>query len=415
MYNDVVVSATGVLTAIGEGVGAFSEALRAGRCGMAMEDSDVMRVAARIAEVPFEERLVRLNLPPAVLERARRAGRTAPRSLQVSLVTVLEAWKRGGFDGATLSAEDVNLVVAGHNFNQWPQHAMAEKHRDNPEYVPARQALHFMDTDHVGVISEVLGLRGEGCTVGGASASGNVGLIHAFRQVRAGLCRACVVVAPLADLSPVEIQAFRQLGAMGGLRFGHAPEKACRPFDADREGFVFGEGSACVIVESAESATRRNAPVLGRIAGAAICLDGNRLADPSVDGEVRAMRKALQDANVAAGSVEYVNPHATSSVLGDDVEARALHQVFGAGVGQVWINATKGLTGHCLYSASLVEAVAVLIQMQEGFLHPNRNLENPSDPRLRYVGATSVAARPRIALSNAFGFGGINTSVVFSA
>lgn len=414
MRNSVVVTGMGVFTSVAEDIPAFLQALKGGRCGIAADtgSEDGLGIAARLPEVELADRLSALSLSEGLLLRARRAGARETRAVQVSLVTALEAWTRAGMDETGYASDEVFIVLAGHNIGQADQYRAFQKFEQHPEYTPARYALQYLDTDHLGVVSEVLGLHGEGFSVGAASASGNVGILQAYRQVLSGQCKACVVVGAMADLSPVELRAFRHIGALGGKRFASAPSRACRPFDEDREGFIYGQGAACLVLESAESAAARGAPRWGEIAGGAVCLDGNRLSDPRVEGEARAMRKALHDAGLHPDDVTYINAHATSSVIGDQVEIEALQAVFGVGLANIWVNATKGLIGHCLYASGLVESVAALIQMHDGFLHPNLNLERPISSSCRFVGAQSQEASCEVALSNAFGFGGINTSIV---
>ena len=127
------------------------------------------------------------------------------------------------------------------------------------------------------------------------------------------------------------------------------------------------------------------------------------------------MKKAMADASVAPADVDYINAHGTSSVAGDEAEIEALNAVFGPLLEKTWVNATKGLTGHCLYSAGIIEAVAALIQLKRGFVHPNRNLENPIDKNCRFAASTCRMERCRVALNNSFGFGGINSAVVIKA
>lgn len=412
MHDDAVVTGIGVLTSAGIGVAAFSTALEMGRVGITGENTDGLGVAGRLLDFSFEKNLAGLNLRESIYSRALKAGRKAPRSAQASLIASLEAWHQAfcGFD--SIRPEKINILVAGNNLNQGYQRGIMSKFQTDPEYVPASYALHFLDTDQIGLLSEVIGIRGEGFTVGGASASGNVGILQAYRQIKHGLCDVCLVVGAMADLSPVELQAFRHAGALGGSSFADQPEKACRPFDTRREGFIYGQGSACMVLESAKHARNRGAYIWGRIAGGAACLDGNRSTDPSVDGEAHVMKLALEDANRAPEEIDYVNAHATSSVLGDEVETKALKKALGLHVTHVSVNATKGLTGHCLYAAGVVESVATLIQMKGGFLHPNVNLDSPIDAACHFVGPKAEAKQCRLALSNSFGFGGINTSIV---
>jgi malonyl-ACP decarboxylase len=173
---------------------------------------------------------------------------------------------------------------------------------------------------------------------------------------------------------------------------------------------VPGEAAACVIVESLASARRRGVVPVVRLAGAAQALDGNALPNPDVRGESRAMAKALADAAVTGGQVGYVNAHATATPAGDEAEAEAIAMVFGPA--RPWVNATKGLIGHCLATAGVIETVASAIQLADGFLHPNPSLQEPIEKDLRYVGPRAIDAEIRYALSNSFGFGGFNSSIV---
>ncbi len=412
MSNEAVVTGVGVVTSVGAGVEAFADALRNGRSGITFSHEDGLGVAGRLRDFDFVRNVDALALPEAMRSRALRAGRRAPLSAQVGLVVALEAWRRAFGDGDVPASERVNVIVAGSNVNQNYQRGVMEKFSIDPDYVPASYALHFMDTDQVGLLSEVLGIRGEGFTVGGASASGNVGLIQGWRQISRGECDVCVVVGAMADLSPAELAAFQNTGALGGSGFVEQPEKASRPFDTGREGFIFGQGGACVILESTRHAQARGAASWGRIVGGASCLDGNRSSDPNAEGEARAMRLALASAGRSPDEVDYVNAHGTGSRLGDEVEVQALKAVFGPRLAEIGINSTKGLIGHGLFAAGVVEAVATLIQLREGFIHSNANLENPLDRECGFIRLTAALRRCDLAISNAFGFGGINTSIV---
>jgi len=399
MKEHVVVTGMGVCTAAGIGVDAFSQALRHGTPAIAKDwvfgipDFDV---AARLKALDLSER-IRL--------RANQAVRRSPLSLQMSICAALEAWIQAGLSAKLCRAEDISLIVAGQNLNLNHAYNLAHEYRDRLDFAPPSHALQFMDTDQVGAISDMLDIKGEGFTVGAASASGNAALIQGMRQIRNGAARICVVIGAMMDLSPLELHSLANTGAM-------STDGLCRPFDRDRHGFVYAQGSACLILEAADSARDQAQPVLGSLRGGAQCLDANRSSDPSQAGEVRAMRMALADAGIAAEEVDYVNTHGTGSVLGDQVEYDALKEVFGHHLPQVWLNATKAITGHCLTAAGVLEAAATLIQMNEGFLHATDGLEHALDDKGRFTGQKAVQADCRIALSNGFAFGGINTSVV---
>ncbi|MDV3348257.1 beta-ketoacyl synthase N-terminal-like domain-containing protein [Leptothoe sp. LEGE 181152] len=412
MLRDVVVTGIGIITSIGGDRDAFTRALQAGVCGITADVGDGLGVAGRISPLDFKERLAALKLPSSLYSRARRAGHRVPLAAQLSLLTALEASIQAFGLAEDMPLESASLIVSGNNISPGYQYQICEKFSQTLDFMPASYALHFLDTDHVGILSEVLGIKGEGCTVGGASASGNMGILQAWRQIRYGIANICLVVGAMTDLSPMELQAFRNAGALGGNRFKTNPEQACRPFDRDREGFIYGQGSACLILESADCAKTRGAEILGHIAGAATCLDAHRLSHPSVEGEARAMGLALEQANTSPEAVDYVNTHGTSSLIGDETEAKALKDVFGKHINSVGINATKGLTGHCLHAAGVVEAAATLVQMNQQFLHPNLNLRHPIASNYGFVGTTTQAADIEVGISNSFGFGGINTSLV---
>jgi malonyl-ACP decarboxylase len=250
--------------------------------------------------------------------------------------------------------------------------------------------------------------------VGGASASGNVAIVNAARLVAAGELDVCLVLGALTELSGMERQAFANSGAMALAGGGTDPASRCRPFDADRGGFVPGQGAACLVLESAGSARRRGTAGWAAVAGHALRLDGSSLACPDAAGEAAVMAEALHRAGLVPGRVDYVNAHGTGSRLGDETEIAALHKVFGDHLARPWLNSTKGLVGHCLCAAGVVEAVATLLQMRDGFVHPNANLDQPIDACARFAGGRAEPARVGVALSNAFGFGGFNTSVVFA-
>jgi malonyl-ACP decarboxylase len=390
----------GVCTSVGKTVAAFAQALRQG-VGAAADEWTL-----GIPDFDVTDQLNALELPEQVRARARQVVRRAPLSLQLSVCTALEAWRQSGlWAGPIYRPDEISLVIAGQNLHLNYAYDMAEKHRGGLDFTPAGYALHFMDTDHVGAVSEALEIKGEGFTTGAASASGNAGLIQGMRQIQCGRARACVVVGAMMDLSPLELNSLANTGAM-------ATDGICRPFDRDRHGFVYAHGSACLVLEAADGAHARAQRVLGVLRGGAQCLDANRASDPRRDGEARVMRVALADADVQPEDIDYVNAHGTGSVLGDQVEYEALQDVFGSRFPHVWLNSTKAIIGHCLTAAGVVEAAATLIQMNEGFLHATCGLEHPIGDDGRFTGPKAVQADCRIALSNGFGFGGINTAVV---
>jgi malonyl-ACP decarboxylase len=210
----------------------------------------------------------------------------------------------------------------------------------------------------------------------------------------------------------LELEAFAILGAACCGQFANDPGQACRPFDQAHEGFVWGQGSASVVLESFDRIDGR--PIKGAIAGASLLLDGNHLPDPTVEGESRAMRAALESAGVEPESIGFISAHGSSSPLGDRTECAAIKSVFHDSLANIWINSTKSLTGHCFSASGMIELIASVLQLNGRFVHPNRNLDNPIDLQLKLAGsqAEPLSDRYQYALSNGFGFGGINSTLV---
>jgi len=241
-----------------------------------------------------------------------------------------------------------------------------------------------MDTDVCGICTEQFGIRGSAYTVGGASASGHLAILQAIQAIRTGQLDVCIAVGALMDLSYWECQGLRVLGAMGSDRFADDPARACRPFDRCRDGFIFGECCGAVVIERGDAVRRQGVTTYAAVSGWAMVMDGHRNPDPSLDGEVEAITGALAHAGLTARDVDYINPHGTGSVVGDDTELKAIRA---CGLARASINATKSIVGHGLSAAGVVEVVATLVQMKASRLHPSRNLEDPIDPDLTWVGS----------------------------
>lgn len=412
--NKVGITGMGIVSSIGNDLPAFCKSLKDGRSGIRkmtgiMEPQVSVNIAAELQDFNFLQLLE--QLPAEKTDIARRLGRRAPFPVQTSVIAALQAWRSAQLFDHRPSPDRIGLIVAGQNSTQHYQYDMMPKFRKDPEYLSPRYALEFLETNQVGVLSELFEIKGEGLVVGGASATGNVGLIKGYQLVQFGLADVCLVAGVMADLSPMDLQGFINIGAMGGKKYGDQPEKACRPFDTRHEGFIYGQAGACVIIESERSAMERGVPFIAEIMGTALNLDANSSSDPNADGEALAMLSALNQAGLPASAIGYVNTHGSSSPLGDKTEAEAISRVFGNNT-TLWLNATKGLTGHCLYSAGLVEAIATVEQMRHGFLHGNKNLETPIRNDLHFCGPDAVYHNIEIAMSNSFGFGGINTSII---
>ena len=201
-------------------------------------------------------------------------------------------------------------------------------------------------------------------------------------------------------------------------KYNDNPTEASRPWDKNRDGFVIGEGAAVLILEELEHAKKRGAPILAEYFGGAVSADAHHMTSPREDGSgvAEAMEKAIEDAGIAKTDINYINAHATSTVVGDLCEIRAIRSVFGDHVKNIKMNATKSMTGHCLGSAAGVEAIATIKAIQTSKLHPTINLDDPEE-ELEGIDVVPDKAQDfevNVAMSNSFGFGGHNSAVLFA-
>lgn len=417
----VVVTGLGALTPLGHDVASLADGLFAGRSAISRwrrpwPEGLLCKIGGDLATFSLAGHLTGRGYGPALEARLKKLLRTTPLSGQATALVALEAWREAGLDVAGLSEEAlgrIGHISAAHNVTV-PY--IAENVRlfdDEPEYIEPLFGMHCLDTDVAAVTSELLGLRGPTFTVGGACASGNLAAIQALDLIRAGRADAVMLTGAPIALEPVALQGWAIIDAVSYRSFNDTPERASRPFDRRREGFVPSEGAASLMLESLSFARRRGAVILGEILGGGAASDANRTTQPHREGQERAMRLALADARIDASRIDYVNAHATSTPLGDAVELSAIAAVLGERARSVPINATKSMMGHCLTSAGVIELVATILQMRRGLLHPTINQEEP-DPELLVDCVPNVAREASItcALSNSFGFGGINSSVL---
>lgn len=399
MQLDPVVTGMGVISAIGQGKAAFTRALLDGETAFGV----MQRPGRQQGSAYLGAEIRDVVPPPGITSQTMRA---ASFSAQTALIALTEAWSEARLH--ELDPRRIGLVVGGSNIQQRELTQVHEAYREKAMFLRPTYALSFMDSDLCGFCTAQFGIRGQAYTVGGASASGQLAIVQAAQAVRTGQVDVCIALGALMDLSHWECRGLRALGAMGSDRYADQPALACRPFDRDHDGFIFGEACGAVVLESQQSCERRALEPYAALRGWGIAMDGNRNPDPSLEGESQAIRTALGAAEWTADEIDYVNPHGTGSVVGDQTEIDALRA---CGLDGARLNATKSLIGHGLTAAGTVEVIATLLQLRAGRLHPTRNLDNPIDPSLRWVAAEAVDHRIDKALTLSMGFGGINTAL----
>ncbi|TCS93652.1 beta-ketoacyl synthase N-terminal-like domain-containing protein [Hazenella coriacea] len=399
IQSDILVTGLGVTSAIGQGKSAFSSALMSGQHAF-----KIMERLGRQKETQFIGAEIPLLSDPKSL--SKKLLRKASFSSHVAMVTLHEAWKDAKLDD--VEPERMGLIIGGSNFQQREILLTYESYKDRAHFISPTYGFSFMDSDLCGVCTEQFGIQGFAYTVGGASASGQLAVIQAIQAVQSGQVDVCIALGALMDISHLECQALRSLGAMGTDRYSDEPAMACRPFDQNRDGFIYGESCGAVVIERKGTAMSRQANPYAIVTGCAVKVDGNRNPNPSFDGEVQVIQKVLKQAGLSSQEIDYINPHGTGSMIGDEIELEALHH---CQLSHAYINATKSITGHGLSAAGIVEIIATLLQMEESRLHPTRNLEDPIDGTFNWVRDQSISHCMKNALSLSMGFGGMNTAV----
>lgn len=412
--NGIPVTGMGVVSSIGSGLREFSQALQDGLSHFETIVFDNKSQALSFPVAPandfdFKQLVDRYSLNENQAKKLRQT-RNLSRSAKFGVCATMEAWKESQLE-EKVDKERVAIVSSGSNIQQQTLFDINKRYQEKIGLLNPNYAMNFWDTDLIGIISETLEIRGEGFSVGAASASGNSALIQGARLIQGGEYDAVIVVAPMMEMSVYEYQGFSSLGAMASLEHGAKADEIYCPFDASHNGFVYGECAGAMILENASHAKQRSAKPYAVLESYGLHLDANRNPNPSAEGEAKAMEMALRRGKLEASSVDYVNTHGSGSVIGDISEVEAMLAI---GLEGIKANSTKSLIGHGLTSAGLVESIALIAQMNAGFLHPTRLLNTPISNEIDWVMGQSCQANIHFALNNSFGFGGSNTSVLFS-
>lgn len=405
----VVVTGLGAVTPLGHTVASFWDNLCAGRSGVgpiSLFDAAALRtrIAAEVRD---------LVLPDAIgAKQARRMDRFA----LFGLVAALEAWQDAHLTSAGLDPYEAGVLIGS---SHGGEHALiaeidtilhGDPRRVSPRFIP--RLLSNMASVQVAVH---LGLRGPSFTIGSACATGAHAIGEAAEIIRRGDATLMLCGGAEACITPLTLAGDQAAGALSCRN--DAPEQASRPFDAARDGFVLGEGAGVLVLEEFEHALRRDAPIYAELTGYATTSDALHETHPAATGEhaARAITRALGKAHLAAADIDAVFAHATSTVVGDRAEARAMSLALGDVASRVPVTAIKSALGHPLAAAGAIQAVAVVQALQTRLLPPILNLETP-DPECRLNCVVGVAPSMPLThvLSNSFGFGGHNVALVLS-
>jgi len=263
-----------------------------------------------------------------------------------------------------------------------------------------------------GVIAIEMGLKGPNFAPVSACATSVHSIALGAMLIRHGYADVVIAGGSEATIAPLPIAGFASMRALSTRN--EDPSRASRPFDKSRDGFVMGEGAGALILEAEEVAKARGARIVAEIKGFAMNDDAYHFSapNPEAKGSTAAMKMALEDANISADQIDFVSCHATSTPAGDEVELKAIENVFGDRVSDLYVNSTKALTGHLLGAAGVMETIGAIIQMNSGFIHGMPNLEELDGPEYFNIPRETVSANIRNFIKNSFGFGGHNASIV---
>jgi 3-oxoacyl-[acyl-carrier-protein] synthase II len=405
----VVVTGVGLVTPLGIGVEKNWDALMAGRSGIGpITRFDASEFPARVAGE------VNDFVPEDWIEK-RDVKKMDP-FIQYAVASADQAMKQSGFKVTEENADQVGVLIGVGigglcTIEEYHKIYMATGLRHvTPFFIPK-----LIGNLAPGQISIRYGARGANMTTTSACASGSHAIGEAYRMIRLGYLDAAITGGSEAAITSLGVGGFVAMRALS-TRSNDAPEKASRPFDKNRDGFVMAEGSAALILEEREAAIARGANILAEVCGYAANSDAYHITSPSPEGRgaAKCMRLCLEDSDLDPNEVDYINAHGTSTEQGDLAETQAVKRVFGERAAKVPISSTKSMTGHTLGAAGAIESVYTVLAIERGMLPPTINQEFP-DPEcdLDYVPNRPRAAKIRIALNNSFGFGGTNTTLAF--
>ena len=404
----VVVTGTGAVTPLGASVDAYWDGLISGRCGIGaitLFDSEPFDVhiggecldfkAADYVDVRSAKRMDRFSLfGLGASIQAFHASGLQPGQFDPTRAGVITGTGIGGL--AEIEGQHDRMIEKG------------------PSKVSAFTIPKLMANASAGNVSIALGLQGPSASVATACASAGNAMTDAYHAIRRDEVDFVITGGSEAAMTPLGIAAFAAMKALSTRN--DDPAHASRPFDKDRDGFVLSEGAGMLVFEEYEYARKRGAPILCEVVGCGVSADASDIVQPEPEGlgASRSMRNALEAAGLNPEDVDYINAHGTATMLGDIAETKAIKAVFGAHARKLAISSTKSAIGHLLGASGGVEAIASILAVQNNTLPPTINLESP-DPQcdLDYVPNTPRDAKVDVVMSNSFGFGGHNTSLIF--
>jgi 3-oxoacyl-[acyl-carrier-protein] synthase-1 len=400
--NRVVITGLGIYSCIGKNLEEVASSLFHGRSGIIL-DKARKEFGYRSALTGFVER------PSLKGSLDRRARIMLPEQGEYAYMATMEPLQNAGIDNDWLEANETGIIYG----NDSSAKAVIEatdiiRIKKDTMLVGSGSVFQTMNSTVTMNLATIFKLKGINFTVSAACASGSHSIGMGYQFIKSGM-QDCVICGGAQEINQYAMGNFDALSAFSIKEA--TPTTASRPFDRDRDGLIPSGGAATIILESLESALKRGAPILGELIGYGFSSNGGHISNPTVEGPVRALSGALKNAGINASEVDYINAHATSTISGDASEAQAINQVFGDA--KTLVSSTKSMTGHECWMAGASEIVYSMLMMERSFVAPNINFESPDEhsARLNIAGKT-IDKNINIFLSNSFGFGGTNSSLI---
>ncbi len=397
----VVITGTGIYSSLGKNKEEVMQSLYAGRSGIILDPAR--------KEMGYRSGLTGCVERPQLKGLLdRRARIMMPEHAEFAYMATTEALKQAGIDDHFLEQHETGIIY-GNDSCAKPVIEAIDLIREKKDtmLVGSGSVFQVLNSTVTMNLATIFKLRGINFSISAACASGSHAIGLGYLFIRQGL-QDRVICGGAQEINIYSMPNFDALGTFSTRE--DTPAKASRPFDRDRDGLVPGGGAATVVLETLESARQRGATILAEVLGYGFSSNGQHISNPSVEGQVRSIGRALKDAGVDPAAVQYINAHATSTPAGDGSEAEAIFEVFG---GSVPVSSTKSMTGHECWMAGASEVVYSMLMMQGNFIAPNINFENPDEHSARINIIPETLQREfDIFLSNSFGFGGTNSSLV---
>ncbi|RSK41368.1 beta-ketoacyl-[acyl-carrier-protein] synthase family protein [Mangrovimonas spongiae] len=402
MTKRVVITGMGIYSCIGENVNKVKESLYNGTSGIVVDEE---RIAFGYRS-PLTGMVPKPNLKKAL---SRRQRISMGEESEYAYMATIEALENAKISQDFIDNNEVGILY-GNDSTAKSVTESNDKIREKKDTTLVGSGAIFkgMNSSVTMNLSTIFKLTGINFTVSAACASGSHSIGMAYQLIKSGL-QDCIICGGAQEINKLAMGSFDGLGVFSTNTSN--PQEASRPFDVDRDGLVPSGGAATLILESYDSAVKRGAPILGEIIGYGFSSNGEHISTPNVNGPSRAMKMALEQANIPANIIDYVNAHATSTPVGDANEAKAIFEVFGEK--GPFVSSTKSMTGHECWMAGASEVIYSLIMMKSGFIAPSINLNQPDEDaaKLNLVSKT-LDKKFDVFLSNSFGFGGTNSALI---